>query len=88
MGYKFTCYTAVLEYPNFKTPQDLIFAKKIAKEYNLKLKVIKIKLSNIEKYLKKIVPLIEDYNAVKVGVALTLYIACEQAKKDNCKIIW
>ena len=33
-------------------------------------------------------PLIEDSNVVKVGVALTFYAACEQAKKDGCKVIF
>ncbi len=87
-GCEFNCYTAVLDDPNLKTPEDLIFAKKVAKELNLKLKIIKIKTNQIERYLKKIVPLIEDSNVVKVGVALTFYAACQQAKKDGCKVIF
>ncbi|NQU97995.1 diphthine--ammonia ligase [Candidatus Woesearchaeota archaeon] len=84
----FTCYTAALDDPNLKEPQDLTYAKKVAKDLGLKLRVIKIKLSDVEKYLKKIVPLIEDPNVVKVGVALTLYVACEKAMKDGCKVIF
>ena len=33
-------------------------------------------------------PLIEDSNVVKVGVALPFYLACEMAKKDGCKVIF
>lgn len=84
----FTCYTAVLDDSNLKTPEDLIFAKKAAKKLNLKLKIIKIKLKDVEKYIKKIIPVIKDANVVKVGVALPIYIAIEQAKKDRCKAVF
>ncbi len=87
-GCKFKCYTAVLDDPNLKAPEDLVFAEKAAEMMGLNLKVIKIKTKDIEKYLNKIVPLIEDSNVVKVGVALTFYAACEQAKKDGCKVIF
>ncbi|MBU1201315.1 MAG: diphthine--ammonia ligase [Nanoarchaeota archaeon] len=87
LGQEFTCYTAVLDDPKLKEPEDLVFAKMIAKNLNLNLKIIKVKLSDVESYLKKIVPLIEDSNVVKVGVALPFYTACEQAKKDGCKVL-
>ena len=64
----------------------LIFAKKVAKELNLDLKVIEIK--DIKPYLEKIIPLIEDTNVTKVGVALPFFVACEQARKDGCKVIF
>ena len=88
LGHGFTCYTAVLDNPDLKEPEDLEYAKRIAHEYQLNLRVIKIKLPQVEKLLKKIVPLIEDYNVVKAGVAVTFYAALEQAKKDECKVIF
>ncbi len=88
LGYDFTCYTAVLDDPDFKEPEDLVYSQKIAKELGLDLKVVKIKLDDVESYLEKIVPLIEDSNVVKVGVALTFYKACEEASKDGCKVIF
>jgi diphthine-ammonia ligase len=88
LGFKFTCYTAALDEPNFKEPADVTYAKIIAKQLDLDLKIVKIKLNDVPKYLKKIVPLIEDSNVVKVGVALPFYTACEQAKKDGCKVIF
>lgn len=85
----FTCYTAVLDLPNSTIiPSDLVYAQKVAHALHLNLKIKKIKLSQIPKYLKKIVPLIEDSNVTKVGVALTFYLACELAKKDGCKVIY
>jgi len=85
----FTCYTAVLDLSNSSTiPSDLISAQKVAQTLHLNLKIKKIKLSQIPAYLKKIVPLIEDSNVTKVGVALTLFLACELAKKDGCKVIY
>jgi len=86
-GYDFTCYTAVLD-TDGTPPTDLLAAQKAAQELGLKLKVKKIKLEEISRYLQKIVPLIEDSNVVKVGVALTFYIACEMAQEDGCKVIF
>lgn len=88
LGQKFTCYTAVLDDPGLKEPQDLTYAKRIAKYLDLDLKIVKIKISDVEKYLKKIVPLIEDSNVVKVGVALPFYAACEEAQKDGVKVMF
>ncbi|MAG39331.1 ATP-binding protein [Candidatus Woesearchaeota archaeon] len=85
---EFICYTAVLDEPGLKEPADLTYAKKVAKELDLKLKIVKIRLSDVEKYLRKIVPLIEDSNVVKIGVALPFYSSSEQAKKDGCKVIF
>src|SRR3989338_6893569 len=79
-GIPFTCYTAVLE-TDSKEPADLVSAKQAAQELGLQLKVKKIALADVPKYLQKIVPLIEDSNVVKVGVALTFYVACEAAKQ-------
>lgn len=87
-GYDFTCYIAVLDTGSGALPSDLEAAQKVAKELNLKLKIKKIKLDEIPNYLQKIVPLIEDSNVVKVGVALTFYVACEMAKEDGCKVIF
>lgn len=88
MGANFTCYTAVMEEKEGASPSDLIAAEKVAKEFEFKLKVRKVKLEEIHGYLSKVVPLIEDSNVVKAAVALTLYFACEMAKKDGCKVIF
>lgn len=82
----FTCYVAGFSGGNFKEAEDIVFAKKVAKQLNLDLKVLEI--NNIDNYLKKIIPLIEDTNVTKVGVALPFFVACEEANKDGCKVIF
>lgn len=84
----FVCYTCVLKEGNLKEPEDLIYAKEIAKKYNLNHKIIEISLRDVSKDLKTVIPLIEDYNVVKVGVALTFFSACKRAKEDGCKVIF
>ncbi len=88
LGCKFTCFTAVLESRNMKEPKDLSYAIKAAKTLKIPLKIIKIKENDVENYLKKIIPLIKDTSPISAGVGLTLFAACEQAKKDNCKVIF
>ena len=83
----FTCYTAVLDVPGVQA-SDLSFAQEAAKTLGVPLKVRKIKMEEIPEQLKKIVPLIEDSNVTKVGVALTFSFACELAKEDGCKVIF
>jgi len=83
----FVCYTAALSVPGLKEAEDEKYAKKIAKELKLKLKIKHLSLNDVKKLVKKVVPLIEDYNAIKTGVAVTLYAACEMAKKDKIKVI-
>ena len=86
LGLKFKCYTAALDSEN--EAEDLKYAKKAAKALNLELKYKLLALDDVESYLKKVVPLIEDTNVVKVEVALTFFVACELAKKDNIKVIF
>ncbi len=88
-GVDFTCYTAAIDDPNSPVePEDLVWAKKVAKELDLNLKIKQVNINEIPKYLKHIVPLIEDNNVVKVSVALTFYLASELAKEDNCRVIF
>lgn len=88
LGCKFTCYVAGLDDKDMEEAQDLIWAKKVAKKYGFKLKVIKIKLGDVEKYIKKVVDVIKDTNVIKIGVGLPVYLCCEQAKKDKIKFLF
>jgi asparagine synthase (glutamine-hydrolysing) len=81
---EFTCYVAGIE----KKSADVVEATEAAAVLGLRLKTIVIGSEKVENYLKKVVPLIEDSNVVKVGVALPLYASCEQARKDSCKVIF
>lgn len=84
LGQEFTCYTAAID----ETAQDLIHAREFAKLHNLELKEAIIKTEEVPKYLQTIVPLIEDSNVVKVGVALPFYTACEIAAKDGIRVMF
>lgn len=84
----FTCYTAGLKQEGLKEAEDIIWAKRVAKELDFPLKISTIPLKEVPKYLKIIVPLIEDSNVVKVGVALPFYLACKAAKKDSVRVIF
>ena len=84
----FICYTSALKEKGLKGAEDLIYAKKAAKKFKLKLKVKTINLNETEKYIKIILKIIKEPNVVKVGVALPFYIAFEMAKKDKVNILF
>ncbi len=89
LGVDFTCYTAAIDDPmHTKEPEDLVMSKLAAEKLGLKLEIVQIGLDDVERYLKKVVPLIEDNNVVKVGVATTFFIASEKAASDGCKVIF
>ena len=80
---EFVCYTAVIHDPAWKTAEDLRYATRIAADLDLPLRVKKLDLEQVEQYLQKVVPLLDDVDGVKVSVALPLYAACELAKEDG-----
>jgi len=84
----FTCYTAAIVEETMKEAEDLTYAKKAAELMDLDLNISEIKVNKVSEYLKTIVPLIEDSNVVKVGVALPFYVACKAAKKDGVRVIF
>ena len=84
MGKKFYCYIAATSKDN----EELLNAKKIVKELDLKIKIRIIEEKNIDFYLRNVIPLIEDSNVIKAGVGVTIYAACEEAKKDKNKVIF
>lgn len=88
LGVPFICYTAALEEKGMGKADDLVHAEIIAKELGFSLKVNKLNIKQTENLIKKVCPLIEETNVVKVGVALTFYAACELAKKDKIKVIF
>lgn len=77
-GADFVCYTV-----GFDKAEDLSYAKSVADKLGLKLKLKKMNLPLIENYIKKVVPLIEDTNVVKVSIGLVMYAV---AQIIDCKI--
>jgi diphthine-ammonia ligase len=84
----FKCYVAGLKEEGLKDSEDIFYAEKLAKELNLDLEVIRISLSEVEENLKEVLPLIEDNNVVKAGVALPFYLCAKKAKQDDVKILF
>jgi asparagine synthase (glutamine-hydrolysing) len=85
-GIDFTCYTAGLA--GVQLPPDVEYAEKMAEELGLDLKIKIIDLDEVEEYLKDVVPLVEDSNVPKVGVALTIYAACIAAREDGIRVMF
>lgn len=84
----FTCYTAALTEPGLTEASDLEWSKKVAKELDLDLKILTVSLQEVPEYLKTILPLIEDNNVVKAGVALPFFLCSKEAKKDGVKVLF
>jgi len=83
----FVCYTVAVEEPGMKDAEDLDYAKQIAADLGLKLKLIKMRADLLEKPLHEVVSWIDDTDVVKVSVALPLYVACESARADGIKTL-
>ena len=84
LGYTFTCYTAATS----ENSPDLLSAKDCAKQLGIPLRTVILTPEETKETLKKLVPLIEDSNVIKVGVALPLFAACQLAKEDGNKVIF
>lgn len=82
----FTCFFAYVK--DTIEPKDLEFAKKAAKELNLKLKIILSKKEEIKKIIPKIITIIDSENPIKIGVAIPGYLSCNKAKKENIDVIF
>jgi len=87
-GYNFTCYTTAYGDKEIKESEDLIMARKISKEYGLKLKEVILKREDMIEQANLIGEIIESYDTVKIEVGLTFFEACKVAKKDGCKVIF
>ena len=85
-GIDFTCYTAGLS--EVQLPPDVEYAQRMAEKLGLDLKVKMIGLEEVEEYLRTVVPLVEDTNVPKVGVALTMYAACTAAREDSIRVMF
>ncbi len=88
LGADFVCYTVVVADPEMKEAEDLNYAQRIAADLELPLKVKTLSVEDIERYLKAVVPLIDDTDGVKISVAVPLYAACELAKEDGVKTVF
>lgn len=86
LNHNFICYNIAFK-GNIKV-KDLEVSKKIAKDYNLNMKVITFDLNNLEEYIKKVKKIVKSSDVIKISVGLVTYLACEQAKKDGIKLLF
>ena len=79
----FTCYTV-----GFKDSQDVLYAKKVAKELKLNLKIKILDMDEIEKITKKLIKILGKRDIVSISVGLVTYSAMELAKTDGIKTVF
>ena len=70
-----------------KGSQDLIFAEKAAQELGIEPKIIKVTPGMIKDALKPVLSAIEEFNVMKIGVAMPLYFASKAAHADGIRVI-
>ena len=85
LGKDFTCYTAAV---SGMGAEDFGYSKKVAGALGFPLRARAASLEEARQLFAKVVPLIEDNNVVKAGVAATLFAACEFAKQDGVRVLF
>lgn len=82
---KFSCFFAYVK--DNTEPKDLAFAKKAAKELNLKLEIVSVDRKGIENILPEVINIIDSVSPVSVGVAIPIYISSEKAKGKKIDVL-
>ncbi|MHC1585633.1 MAG: diphthine--ammonia ligase [Candidatus Syntropharchaeia archaeon] len=88
LGEDFIAYSSVAEIPGMKEAEDLEYARKAAEIHRFELRVKKIGIGEVEKYIKRVLSLLDEPDVVNVGVGLPLYVSCEMAKEDGISILF
>lgn len=87
LGGEFVCYTVAVEDPKLKVAEDLGYARSIAADLGLELRIKQVRVEDIERCLATLVPLVDNPHGVTISVAVPLYLACEQAKADGVQTV-
>src|SRR3989344_1478776 len=82
LGYDLKCYSL-----GFKDSDDIEYARKIAKEYNLNYKEKIITIEELESAIKQVIKILKTSDFVKISIGSLVYLACKEAKKDKIKIL-
>jgi asparagine synthase (glutamine-hydrolysing) len=77
------CYIASIE-----GSTDIAFARSIAKNLKLKLRVNKLTRDEVEQMIPEIINVIENTNAGQVGVAVPVYAAINLAHEYGIKVLY
>ncbi|ACV24138.1 asparagine synthase (glutamine-hydrolyzing) [Methanocaldococcus fervens] len=67
--------------------EDLIYAEKLTKDLNLKLRKKIISEEEYESYVFKVAKAIDEVDLMKIGVGIPIYAASEMAKEDGLKVV-
>lgn len=83
---KFTCFFAYIK--DATEAKDLAYAKKAAKEIELKLDIISVEQKDVSKIIPKIIKIIDSSNALQIGIAIPVYLSCKKAKEQKIEILF
>ncbi len=70
-----------------KNSSDFQFAHKAAEYYDLKLKTLEVNEEIVKNSLKHVLEAIEEFNVMKIGVAMPIYLASKMAGEDKLKVV-
>jgi len=66
---------------------DFKFAQKTARDMDLPIRLRKVTMDDVRNYLSPVLNAIEEFNLMKLGVGMPLYIAAEMASEDGIKVM-
>ena len=69
-------------------PKDLYFAKKLAKDLNLDLKIISSEKKELPIIIKNIIDITNSTNPINIGVAIPVYLCAKKAKSKNIDVLF
>ena len=70
-----------------KKSSDFQFAKKAADILDLELKILEVNEKTVMNSLEPVLEAIEEFNIMKIGVAMPLYLASKMASDDKLKVV-
>lgn len=87
LGEKPTLFVAGIVFPDGKVPHDVLQSRKAAKTLQLPLEEVLLPAEQAKSLLPAVVSLIETSDPVKVGIALTGFIATRHAAERGYKVL-
>lgn len=70
-----------------RNSSDLQFALKAAEYYDLKIKTLEVNENVVKNSLEPVLEAIEEFNVMKIGVAMPIYLASKMAGEDKLKVV-
>lgn len=66
---------------------DFKFAQKTARDMDLPIRLRKVIMDDVRNYLSPVLNAVEEFNLMKLGVGMPLYMAAEMAHEDGIKVM-